>query len=59
MLLDRTDVQMDVLDKNHDVLVSRVKDIKDNMQAAKTNIDVLRIEMLRCRWTTPIFISRR
>jgi hypothetical protein len=39
------DVQMDKLDKNHKVLVSRVKDTEDNMQVIKTNINVLRIGM--------------
>jgi hypothetical protein len=39
------DVRMDKLDKNHDVLASRVEDAKDDLQVVKTNIDALRIEM--------------
>jgi hypothetical protein len=39
------DVRMDKLDKNHNVLVSRVKDVEDDMRVIKTDINVLRIEM--------------
>jgi hypothetical protein len=39
------DIHMDELDKNHEVLVSRVEDTEDNMQIVKTNVDILRIEM--------------
>jgi hypothetical protein len=39
------DIHMDELDKNHEVLVSRVEDTEDDMQIVKTDVDVLRIEM--------------
>jgi hypothetical protein len=39
------DICMDELDKNHEVLVSRVEDTEDDMQIVKTDVDVLRIEI--------------
>jgi chromosome segregation ATPase len=46
------DVHMEELSQNHEVLVSRVEDLEDDMQVVKTNIDILRIEMSSYRRDT-------
>jgi hypothetical protein len=39
------DVRMGESSQNHEVLVSRVEDLEDDMQVVKTDTDILRIEM--------------
>jgi hypothetical protein len=39
------DVRMGESSQNHKVLISRVEDLKDDMQVVKMDTDILRIEM--------------
>jgi hypothetical protein len=44
------DVHMGEASQNYKVLMTRVEDMRDDMQVAKTDVDVLRIEMSSYRW---------
>jgi hypothetical protein len=39
------DVRMEESSQNHEVLVSRVEDLEDDMQVVKTDTNILRIKM--------------